>query len=96
VRVVGESSALAGSQGGPAISVAENAERVKAMLSRRPCTLRDLETGLGLHLNEVTKLLALLMQAGRVEERMGDGKSFFVVSPAHRFLSRDARSERRT
>lgn len=65
-------------------SVNQNAERVRAMLSRRPCTLRDLAAGLALHPNEITKLLALLLREGKVEERSGGENSFFVATAAHR------------
>jgi wyosine [tRNA(Phe)-imidazoG37] synthetase (radical SAM superfamily) len=36
-------------------------------ISRRPCTLTDLEKILGLHINEINKYLGVLEEAGRIE-----------------------------
>ena len=41
-------------------------EDILALLSRRPCTVKDVAVGLGLHVNEVTKRLPALCERGLV------------------------------
>ena len=43
----------------------ENA--IRETLSRRPCTLADLEKILGLHINEINKYLSVLEESGSIE-----------------------------
>ena len=44
---------------------AENA--IMETISRRPCTLEDLENMLGMHINEINKYLDVLDQDGKIE-----------------------------
>lgn len=46
-------------------------------LSRRPCTLRDLESIMGLHVNEINKYLSTLEEAGRIEAVEQDRGTFY-------------------
>ena len=46
-------------------------------LSRRPCTLRDLESILGLHVHEINKYLSALEEAGRIEALEQDRGRFY-------------------
>jgi DNA-binding transcriptional ArsR family regulator len=49
------------------------------MLRRRPCTVRDISSALGVHVNEVSKHLAILKQRGVVEERRHAGATYFTA-----------------
>jgi len=51
------------------------------MVSRRPCTVADLATGLGLHANDVVKLLGELQQAGALVEEIRSGRRYFRPAP---------------
>jgi len=53
-------------------------EEVLALLQRRPCTLEDVASGLGVHRNEVVKYLASLKENNLVQEIDQDGLSYFV------------------
>lgn len=48
-------------------------------LSRRPCTLRDLETMMGLHMNEINKYLGALEETGRIEAVEQDRGTFYQL-----------------
>ena len=54
-----------------------SAEVVLEMLRRRPATVEDLATGLGLHANEVVKLVDQLRQAGAVADEVRSGRRYF-------------------
>ena len=54
-----------------------SAEVVLEMLRRRPATVEDLAVGLGLHANEVVKLVDQLRQAGAVADEMRSGRRYF-------------------
>jgi wyosine [tRNA(Phe)-imidazoG37] synthetase (radical SAM superfamily) len=49
----------------PALHEATDAE-ILALLSRRPCTVQGVSTGLGLHVNETVKRLEVLVEGGSV------------------------------
>ncbi|MFZ5785365.1 MAG: radical SAM protein [Acidobacteriota bacterium] len=57
---------------GPPERVGEAAE-VVGLLRRRPCTMEDVSTGLGLHPNDVVKLLTELEHAGEVHRVLREG-----------------------
>jgi len=46
-------------------------------LSRRPCTLKDLESIMGLHTNEINKYLGALEESGRIEAVEQDRGTFY-------------------
>lgn len=48
-------------------------------ISRRPCTLTDLEQILGLHINEINKYLGVLVDAGKVETDEQERGTFYQV-----------------
>ena len=48
-------------------------------ISRRPCTLQDLEQILGLHINEINKYLGVLEEAGKVETVEQERGTFYQV-----------------
>jgi predicted ArsR family transcriptional regulator len=48
-------------------------------ITRRPCTLADLEKILGLHSNEVNKYLGVLEEAGKVETVEQERGTFYQV-----------------
>lgn len=50
-------------------------------IRRRPCTLKDLEQILGLHINEINKYLAVLEEDGRVISFEQDRGTFYQLHP---------------
>ena len=56
---------------------AARSEVILEMLSRRPATVEDLAAGLGLHANEVVKLVDELRKSGAVAEQVRSGRRYF-------------------
>lgn len=54
-------------------------ETILETISRRPCTLEDLQHILGLHVNEINKYLSVLEEEGRVEVTRLDRGIFYQV-----------------
>ena len=52
----------------------ENA--IEETISRRPCTLEDLQKILGLHINELNKYLGVLEDEGKIET-IRENRGFF-------------------
>jgi predicted ArsR family transcriptional regulator len=48
-------------------------------LSRRPCTLEDLEKILGLHIHEINKYLGVLEEAGKIESSQQERGTFYQL-----------------
>ena len=48
-------------------------------LSRRPCTLEDLEKILGLHIHEINKYLGVLEEAGKIESSLQERGTFYQL-----------------
>jgi predicted ArsR family transcriptional regulator len=46
-------------------------------ISRRPCTLSDLEKILGLHVNEINKYLGVLEESGKIESSSQERGTFY-------------------
>jgi wyosine [tRNA(Phe)-imidazoG37] synthetase (radical SAM superfamily) len=63
----------------PAERAAER-EELLALLSRRPCTPRDVADSLRLHLTDATKRLEGLRAQGRVATAFQDGKWFYALA----------------
>ena len=53
------------------------AEDVLSMLKRRPCSLSDISSSLGISRNEALKYIAILRQQGVIDSRKKDGVIFF-------------------
>lgn len=51
--------------------------RILEIISRRPCTVDDIHAALGLHPNEVVKILEQAVESGKVKKREGEGKTFY-------------------
>jgi predicted transcriptional regulator len=49
------------------------------MLSRRPCTVEDIQSSLGIHPNEVIKMLDEAVKAGKVQQREGKGQTYYFT-----------------
>ena len=47
------------------------------MLARRPCTVRDMSAGLGVHRNEVVKFVTKLLGEGRIEAKERNGETYY-------------------
>ncbi len=60
-----------------AVDIAASCEDVLTLLRRRPCTVEDIASGLGIHRNEVVKHLGELVQEGRVTTHMTNNKNYF-------------------
>ena len=56
------------------------AEDVLSMLKRRPCSLNDICSGLGIHRNEALKHITHLQQQGFVHSERKDGTTFFKAN----------------
>jgi len=56
-------------------------ERLLGLLRRRPCTLADIQAGLGLHPNETEKLIRAHEQAGTVRSVARSGRTFYQCNP---------------
>jgi wyosine [tRNA(Phe)-imidazoG37] synthetase (radical SAM superfamily) len=66
-------AAWKGTPHAPTVARGESREEVLTLLRRRPCTVGDVVNGLGLHPNEVVKVLAAMEHAGEVHRvRRGD------------------------
>ena len=59
------------------IELKVNKETVLAMLRRRPCTARQIAEVFGMHLNEVSKYLGNLKQAGQIREEWKNGDIYY-------------------
>ncbi len=53
-------------------------ECIMQTISRRPCTVEDLSSVLGMHPNEVNKYIQLLVEEGRIKEKR-EGRGIFFV-----------------
>lgn len=51
-------------------------------ISRRPCTLEDLEKILGLHINEINKYLGVLEESGKIESSRQERGAFYQIRKA--------------
>ena len=59
-------------------SIESKAEYVLSMLKRRPCSLNDICSGLGIHRNEALKYISHFQQQGIVHSEEKDGVIFFA------------------
>jgi wyosine [tRNA(Phe)-imidazoG37] synthetase (radical SAM superfamily) len=55
---------------------------VLGLLSRRPCTVADIASGLGIHHGEALKAATALVNRGAAELHAHEGRSFYVAAPA--------------
>ncbi len=55
-------------------------ENILSMLKRRPCSLDDISSGLGIHRNEALKHITELQHRGLIDFKEKNGKTFFTVS----------------
>lgn len=68
-------------RGSRARTTAAGAEqKILDMLSRRPCTVEDIHTSLGIHPDQVIKMLDEAVKAGKVQQREGEGQTFYFAS----------------
>jgi wyosine [tRNA(Phe)-imidazoG37] synthetase (radical SAM superfamily) len=54
-------------------------DEIPALLSRRPCTIDDIATGLGMHPAEALKYLDRLMKDDKIKATTNNGKVFYSV-----------------
>ncbi|MGD0728012.1 MAG: radical SAM protein [Spirochaetia bacterium] len=62
----------------PSVPGATDAD-ILALLSRRPCTAKDIAAGLGLHIHEVMKRVPALLAAGIVAHMRQNGRTFYFA-----------------
>ena len=55
---------------------------VLELISRRPCTVADIASGLGIHHGEALKAATALVNQGAAELHLHDGRSFYLAAPA--------------
>lgn len=59
-------------------------EAVMNLLRRRPCTLNDIASGLGIHPNEAIRHIQELYDEGKIEVRKQDGEVYLIpLAPPH-------------
>jgi len=56
-------------------------EQIRALTKRRPVTLDDISSTLGLHRNEIIKYIEELEKTGQIAESGRDGKKFYSATP---------------
>jgi wyosine [tRNA(Phe)-imidazoG37] synthetase (radical SAM superfamily) len=68
----------------PAATAGRAAARadILALVSRRPCTVADIATGLGIHHGEALKVATALVSEGAAELHTHEGRSFYVAASA--------------
>jgi len=49
-------------------------------ISRRPCTIEDIQLILGIHVNEINKYLGTLEESGQIETRRQERGVFYQLS----------------
>lgn len=54
-------------------------EGVLELLRRRPCTLKDISAGLGIHANEATKYVTELLERGEIAANPRGSRTFYIV-----------------
>ncbi len=54
-------------------------KRILELLSRRPCTVDDLHSSLGLHRNQIIKVIGQALESGVIEERAGNKSTYYFV-----------------
>jgi wyosine [tRNA(Phe)-imidazoG37] synthetase (radical SAM superfamily) len=57
------------------------AEDILSMLKRRPCSLDDICSGLGIHRNEALKHITELQQRRLIDSEVKNGRTFFKAAP---------------
>ncbi|MBN1106300.1 MAG: radical SAM protein [Deltaproteobacteria bacterium] len=62
------------------IEVRATEEEIRAMLERRPCRADEIAETFGMHINEVTKYLGILMREGRVSARRVNDFHYYVAT----------------
>ena len=55
---------------------------VLELVSRRPCTVADIASGLGIHHGEALKAATALVNQGAAELHTHEGRSFYLAAPA--------------
>lgn len=69
---------LPASAGGGVAATAD----VLELVSRRPCTVADIASGLGIHHGEALKAATALVSEGTAELHTHEGRSFYMAAPA--------------
>jgi wyosine [tRNA(Phe)-imidazoG37] synthetase (radical SAM superfamily) len=81
-RAFGPSARIVAEYRGPKIQggVAGAERKILEMLSRRPCTIEDIHSSLGIHPHQAIKVLDEAVKAGKVQQREREGKTFYFAS----------------
>jgi wyosine [tRNA(Phe)-imidazoG37] synthetase (radical SAM superfamily) len=66
-------------------------DEVLALVSRRPCTMADIASGLGIHHGEALKLVVALTETGAIETSTHDDRRFYAATaPVTHSLTEEA------
>ncbi len=81
-RAFGPAARIVAEYRGPRVpdSGRDAEKQVLEMLSRRPCTVEDIQSSLGIHPNEIIKMLDQAVKAGKVQQREGRGRTYYFAS----------------
>jgi len=69
----------AGYSSPPSKMIKANETTILAMIRRRPCTIRHIEAAFGLHINEVSKYLGMLMKKDRIQADRKNQEVYYAV-----------------
>ncbi|BBO91933.1 radical SAM protein [Desulfosarcina ovata] len=58
-------------------TIKANEETILAMLKRRPCTIQHIQTAFGMHINEVSKYLGLLMKKEQIHADLKNQEVYY-------------------
>jgi len=58
---------------------AANEDTILTLIRRRPCTVQDISTALGLHVNEIVKHLEHLQKQGRITRASVSGRDYYAA-----------------
>ena len=63
----------------PLISKEATDDEILALLDRRPCTTQGVAAGLGLHINEASKKLRIMLDQGVITTTRKNGELYFLL-----------------
>jgi wyosine [tRNA(Phe)-imidazoG37] synthetase (radical SAM superfamily) len=66
--------------GPPSKTIKANEATVLAMLKRRPCTIKQIESAFGMHINEVSKYLGRLMEKNQVHADRKNTEVYYTAT----------------
>lgn len=68
-------------------STSTTEDDIISMLERRPCSTADISKGLGIHINEITKILEKLSKKGGIETKHSESHLFYSAKQSCKLIS---------